>query len=198
MDYKFLFLEKMRLSEENEYMLLRKPFYFMRHGESEHNAKGIAAGGQTDSALTLKGIQQASSIKKTLLEKPIGNVFASPMQRAHHTAKHASGRDPIIVEALREWNLGNLEGQPFDEFLAFVKSIDPDQEIPQGETLRAFFQRSLKAINAILDEHEQPLIVAHGGTYAAILHAIGEDHYDISNGQCVEFRYEDTWIYEML
>ena len=44
-------------------MLEKKSFYFVRHGQSEHNQRGLVAGGKTDSPLTEKGIAQALDLK---------------------------------------------------------------------------------------------------------------------------------------
>ena len=69
--------------------LKKKSFYFVRHGESEHNQRGLVAGGKTDSPLTEKGIAQALDLKDKILAVGIEHLISSPMVRAKKTAEIA-------------------------------------------------------------------------------------------------------------
>ena len=92
-------------------MLTEKSFYFARHGESEHNARGICAGGKSDSPLSAKGIVQAHCLKNKLFALGIDYVISSPMIRAKMTAEIAGGRPLLIDENLREIDLGECAVQ---------------------------------------------------------------------------------------
>lgn len=70
-------------------MLDKKTFYFVRHGESEHNRRGVIAGSQTDSPLTEKGSKQGLGLKDKLLAVGIKHVVSSPMLRAKSTSELA-------------------------------------------------------------------------------------------------------------
>lgn len=174
-------------------MLIQKSFYFVRHGETEHNAAGIAAGGMTDTPLNNKGIHQASLLRDKLMDKKFGRIFSSPMKRAHETAFLATGQKPHVSVDLREWEFGDLERSSIESFLKHSNNLPFQECLPNGESKEIFFNRSIKALNSILKEHENPLVVAHGGTYWAIAHTIGVPNNDIENSECIYFEYERSW-----
>ena len=66
--------------------------YFIRHGESEANARRTFSGQKDDSLLTEKGRQQALDEGKKIKEMDIkiDLVFSSPLKRAFETAKIVS------------------------------------------------------------------------------------------------------------
>ena len=173
-------------------MLIQKSFHFMRHGETIHNAQKLCAGGVTDSPLTSTGIEQATSLRKHLGKKKFGAIFASPLKRAVDTAFLATGKKPTISVNLREWDLGDFEETPADAFLSHIRTLPFQNPLPKGESRENFFNRSLIALNDILKNYENPLIVAHGGTYWAILHAFQLDYQHIDNATCLYFEWKDS------
>ena len=173
-------------------MLIRKSFHFIRHGETIHNAQDICAGGQTDSPLSPIGMEQATSLREHLEDKKFDAIFASPLKRAVETAFHATGQTPEILEDLREWKLGDFEETPVDPFLTHIKTLPHHIPLPKGESREEFFNRSLTALNTILKKHNNPLIVAHGGTYWAILHAFQLPNQHIKNATCLHFEWQES------
>lgn len=89
-------------------MLEKKSFYLVRHGESEHNHRGIIAGGKIDSPLSKKGITQALGLKDKILSIGIEHVVSSPLLRARKTAELAWEGPLNIDENLREFELGMI------------------------------------------------------------------------------------------
>ena len=59
---------------------MKKRLYFIRHGQTEFNTRGIAQG-RVNSNLTQKGMNQALALKKYIEEKQIeyDKVFVSPL-----------------------------------------------------------------------------------------------------------------------
>lgn len=154
-------------------MLPPKPFYMIRHGQTEHNVIDIAAGGQTDSALTELGRQQAQEIAPYLVHLEIkpSKIFHSSMQRARDTAMYLNKHLALEMEEvhdLREHEIGDWELRPWDEVGGlFAKDAMP----PNGETGAQFAARVQRAITYCLDqtEHEgPPLLVCHGGLFFAL------------------------------
>jgi broad specificity phosphatase PhoE len=88
--------------------------YLLRHGETFWNADGNRYCGATDIGLTEKGISQAHVAAGLLKDIHFDAVYTSPLQRAHNTAKIASGDYPsIIVEKrLTEAALVNGKAKP--------------------------------------------------------------------------------------
>ena len=62
--------------------------YFVRHGETESNVRGVFAGQKDDSILTPKGRDQALTTAKEIKNKDIkiDRVICSPLKRTVETA----------------------------------------------------------------------------------------------------------------
>lgn len=153
-------------------MLPQKPFYLIRHGQSEANAAQIAAGGDIDSPLTELGKQQAQSLTNVIkfLHPVPGQIYHSHMQRARDTAFIINETYNLQMNAhpdIYEHRMGEWEGKTWDEVHPQLeKKIDP----PGGETIAEFADRIKLSFTEIIEKEDKPpLIVAHGG----IFHAIG-------------------------
>jgi probable phosphoglycerate mutase len=152
-------------------MLEKKSFYFVRHGESEHNQRGLVAGGKTDSPLTEKGIAQALGLKEKLLAVGIEHVISSPMLRAKKTSELAWTGTLDIDENLREFELGIFEGIEDKGVTEYVIDLTYDVPVPDGESKKEFVQRITSSINKWLNTYERPLLfVAHGFIWGILLH----------------------------
>lgn len=152
-------------------MLPAKPFYLLRHGESEANAAQIAAGGGLDSPLNDVGIEQAESLASVvdMLEIKPDVIHHSTMQRAKVTAQivnKALSLPFIEQHELREHELGDWESKPWDQVLPQLERHVPP---PNGETRQQFAQRIQSIFTDILDETEgMPMMVCHGGVFHAL------------------------------
>lgn len=174
-------------------MLTKKSFYFIRHGQTDYNNRSICAGGKTDIPLNETGILQAKDLQKTLNVINYTNVFSSPMKRSIQTAKLATHISPEISSNLREWELGIFEGATTQIFFEHIKNLSLKQALPMGESKQAFIERSTKAINKILINHDCPLIFAHGGTYWAILQTLNIPGHHVENAKLIQFNYNNDW-----
>jgi probable phosphoglycerate mutase len=142
--------------------LFARPFYFMRHGESEANLADTIAG-SLDVALTELGHRQASAAAALL--KPVGitAIYSSALKRAHDTAAHvgvALDLPVITIAELAERSWGELEGQPRSGRMH--GSTPPGAETPQE-----YMQRVLQGL-AKIDARGLPLIVAHSGVFRVL------------------------------
>ncbi|WP_338560938.1 2,3-diphosphoglycerate-dependent phosphoglycerate mutase GpmB [Erwinia sp. E_sp_B04_7] len=147
--------------------------YLVRHGETLWNAARRIQG-QSDSALTKKGEQQAHQVGERVKHLGITHVIASDLGRTQRTAEiiaDACGCRVKLDPRLRELNMGVLEQRPLDELTAEEESwrktlVDGTENgrIPQGESMTEMAERMHKALNACLDlpEGSRPLIVSHG------------------------------------
>jgi len=82
--------------------------YFLRHAESVNNARGVDNGWE-DTALTLKGEQQAMEAGQCLKHKgvKVDVIFTSVLQRAVKTAEIASmiSNNAFAVPVVKSWRL---------------------------------------------------------------------------------------------
>ena len=147
--------------------LTPRAFWFLRHGETDWNAKNLSQG-NVDIPLNEVGIAQAKTAASLLRNRGIRSVVSSPLSRAHDTARAVAAvidRPVSLDEELRETSFGVQEGQPMsDWFAAWVEgTATPDGAEPFTD-LRA---RAVRAINRAQENESPLLIVAHGALFRA-------------------------------
>ncbi|MDR3548093.1 MAG: class I tRNA ligase family protein [Candidatus Pacebacteria bacterium] len=118
-------------------------YFVMRHGEAEHNVKGITSSSVDDDfGLTETGRKQAEAQAEKLKGASITHIYASPFRRARETAEIIAdalglSRDSIVYDdTLREVDFGDLNGKPFEEFIAYETAHMPTyaDKLPNGES----------------------------------------------------------------
>jgi broad specificity phosphatase PhoE len=176
--------------------LTQMTLYLVRHGESISNSKNIFIGRSVDPALTVKGIQQATSLAKSLKQKDIKAVFSSTLLRASQTAQIVADDIKLPVtysEDLIEVGLGVLDGHDinnpaylsvYENLVSNWQSGYPFVKIPEGESLqdvKARLERFLQA--SIFSNHfDGPvLIVGHAILWMCFIWAFCDNHPDRIN-----------------
>ena len=94
--------------------LTRRPFYFMRHGETDWNRLRVMQG-HVDRPLTEVGLAQAAQVAPCVAKEPIATICYSPLSRAHRTAEilNEGLKRPLVpLENLKECAFGIYEGAP--------------------------------------------------------------------------------------
>ncbi|HEV7391536.1 MAG TPA: histidine phosphatase family protein [Burkholderiales bacterium] len=146
--------------------MFTKPFYYLRHGQTETNAHRLVAG-SLDVDLTPLGREQALAAAKALAREPITQIYSSPLKRARHTAEPIAKalNVPIaIIAEIAERNWGDLEGKPRGSRRKGV--------MPSGaETTEAFSDRVLAGFCTI--DADVPLVVAHSGVFRVLCRTLG-------------------------
>ena len=132
-------------------------FYFLRHGQTEHNRQRICQG-QTDIPLNKTGVKQAEVAAAALRDAKPVTITASDLMRVRQTAKPIAdqlGLGIAIDIGLRERGFGIFEDRPIEGQLW---SFDH----PSVESIEAFVDRSLSAFDTALTV-DDALVVSHGG-----------------------------------
>lgn len=175
--------------------LLAGPFAFLRHGETEHNRLRLIAG-SLDVPLNATGLAQAHAAAEKLRSSAIDAIWASPLQRAHDTARCVAtvlGLEITLVAELAERNWGMLEGKPRGQRIR--------GETPAGaESLEEFRDRVLLGFGRIRPSR-LPLIVAHSGIYRVLGDWLGLPAQDapVANSLPLQLhRIDGRWISEAL
>lgn len=148
-------------------------FWFLRHGETDWNARHLSQG-NVDIPLNERGLAQARGAASLLRNRGIVSIVHSPLGRARDTAAivaEALGLDMEPDDDLREAGFGVNEGQPMGEwFAAWVE----ERFTPEGgEAFGALRTRAVGAVNRALDRPPAVLVVAHGALWRAIRGALG-------------------------
>lgn len=158
--------------------------FFARHGESQANILHEISNRGLKHPLTQKGRQQASLLARTLQGQSISRIYSSPVLRAIETtvilANHL-GVEYEVTEALREYDLGDLEGRSDEKvwelwqelFDNWTKRQLWEKRAPGGENFHEVQGRFVPFIKSLLQRHQDTdtnlLCVGHGGLYWVML-----------------------------
>ncbi|MBM7636361.1 histidine phosphatase family protein [Streptococcus saliviloxodontae] len=156
--------------------------YFVRHGKTEWNVEGRFQGAGGDSPLLEESKQDLKELGHYLADTDFDCVFSSDLTRARKTAQlimeeNHFPKQLIYTEALREWQLGNLEGQKID----IMSSIYPKQMDAfrnnlalfkgnqfNAETVYQTTKRVLDLVQCLKNKpFEKVLFVGHGANLTA-------------------------------
>jgi uncharacterized phosphatase len=164
--------------------LAPRPFWYLRHGETDWNAKGLSQG-RSDIALNATGIAQAGRAAGIMAEhwadhSPVARIVSSPLIRAHRTAEIVAEtlaeRDgvhlPISTDpGLMEVCFGVQEGQPMGEW---YDSWIAGSYTPEGaEVFQDLVSRAVAAVDRATAGEGTVLIVCHGAMFRALRMAMG-------------------------
>lgn len=168
--------------------------YLVRHGQTELNVQNILQGWH-DSPLTARGREQALATRAAFEDRGVtfDHVYSSPLGRAQRTAELIVGEgQPIeLVDDLREWHLGSLEGtsnremppQPWGDYpVAFG-----------GESEAQLRVRMVAALARIMarPRHDRVLAVSHGSACQEFLEYVIGGGEQPDNGAVLHFDYCD-------
>jgi len=129
-------------------------FYFIRHGQTEHNAKHIISGQSIP--LNHKGREEAKYLAKIIKEQGItfDEIISSPLKRAFETAQIATKSENIIIdENFKEMffgsknegiSLSEFKKQVFNPKLKYSSPSGTIYFIRNGEELRKYHQDTNK------------------------------------------------------
>ncbi len=155
----------------------------IRHGQSTTNELGLLVG-RADPPLTELGREQARRLAPHL--GTVREVWSSPLQRAHSTARLAvPGLEPLVKDSFIEVDYGSLDGRRLDsitddQWRRFEGGHD--QPLLDGESLRDVDARVYAELDALFadpaswlhHEEEHLVIVSHVSPIkAAVTWALG-------------------------
>jgi len=153
--------------------LTARAFWFLRHGETDWNAKNWSQG-SVDIPLNSVGLAQARGAADLLRRRGIASLVASPLMRARVTAEIVAaeiGRTVELDDDLREVAFGIEEGKPMTAWFAdwIAGAFTPEG----AETFAALRTRAGAAINRALARPAPVLVVAHGALFRAVRAEMG-------------------------
>ncbi len=164
----------------------------VRHGQTSANIDGVWHG-STNSPLTEHGHGQAAAAAAFIEanHKPVGTVYASPLDRAHHTAEKIADRlglTPELDPGLVEYDLGDWEGMSFEVLYEEKKLFhnmksDPDYRPHGGESPKQVGDRLVASLRRIADRHpgERVIVVSHGGALSIAFGLLLDNDYSSWN-----------------
>lgn len=157
--------------------------YLVRHGQSEGNARRLIFG-RNDYPLTPLGREQARRAAEKLREVSFTRCCASDLIRAWDTALicvEGRGIRPEKCPALREMDMGELEGLTFEEAVAgygaawraWIEDNWYRNTLPTAERGADMERRVAGCVDAIIRRGEDTLIAAHNGSLMLLMKHLG-------------------------
>ena len=143
----------------------------VRHGQTKWNSEGRVQG-RTDIPLNARGMAQAEAVGEWLSGRKIDAVYASPLMRAHDTAKAIADRQGVCVKLLGEMieiDFGLWEGKTsrelskeFPEFwVDWSWHLDEEKSaMMRAESAYSILARAKRAVSAVMEENAADATVA--------------------------------------
>lgn len=161
--------------------------YFVRHGRTEWNEEGRIQGANGDSPLLESSIQQLEALGRHLSQTHFDAAYSSDLPRAVHTAQILlkQNQHPTSLQetpALREWQLGRLEGGKIVELKALypeeMKAFRHDlsqfhHDLFDAESVSDTTKRTCDFVKSLKGkELDTVLIVGHGANLTASIRTL--------------------------
>ena len=159
-------------------MIPKRPFYFLRHGQTDWNLQGRYQG-HSDIPLNANGIAQAHAAAECLACVRIDRIVASPLIRAVATAAIVAEKlqKPIHIDrGLVERNFGSFNGLVIHEVKAQhgLRSDQSSRDIlpPDADPFFEIFDRIPPVVAKWMTTHADELLlfIGHSGVFDALHH----------------------------
>ncbi len=154
--------------------MLGKELYIIRHGQTDHNARGIVQGKGVDLPLNETGRKQSYAFFKAYRHIPFDVIYTSTLKRAQESIEpfKALGIKHEIYSELDEISWGDLEGtiSTYESDLLFQTLLMKwrsgeihEKPSPTGESPYELQQRQKKFMDMLLlTPYKKILIATHG------------------------------------
>jgi len=185
-------------------MQVLRELYIIRHGQTDHNAKGIVQGKGVNLPLNNLGRTQAQQFFDTYKDVPFDGLFASSLLRAQQSIELFRNTNvPFeICSDLDEISWGKMEGQintsendtNFQQMLKDWSNGKIHEKFLDGESPFELQQRQMKFIQQFLNSsHKKVLIATHGRFIRAFMCTLTGT--DLS--QMESFHHQNLCLYKV-
>lgn len=144
-------------------MIPKREFYFVRHGQTDHNVSKENANEDhpTDIPLNQKGKDQAEEIEPIVARLPVKAVCVSGMKRAQETKNIIASRLQVSHHEVSD--LGECSAGIWEE----MTSLGMYSPLPDDGPALIFIHQVRRGLCQALSFPGPCLIVAHGGVHWA-------------------------------
>ena len=160
-------------------------FYFVRHGQTDHNISpaNLKTDQPSDIPLNETGRAQAAEIEPIIASLPIQTICASPMRRVQETKKLIAPKLHVPHHEIPD--LGECSAAIWRE----MASQGMYSSVPKEGKVREFMDRVLKGVNQALALPGPALIVAHGGVHWALCCLLEIEEHPWAIANCVPVHF---------
>lgn len=159
-----------------------KTIYYVRHGTSVSNQKGVTSGSEDDTKLAEIGKEQAKIAGQKLTGKGIDLIVCSPMKRAVETAQIIAkeiGFDVNKIQTSRffiERSVGVYSGRPHNEYRNAIISGKLSDSV---ETTEQMVERMRKGLDWLSQLDGTNIVVVAHSAMSRTFRVIHDDlHHD--------------------
>lgn len=182
---------------------MKKTFYFIRHGQTDLNLRGIVQGRGVNSPLNENGFRQAQAFFDAYRDVPFDKIYTSTLLRTKQTVVPFLdlGIPMEEIEGLDEISWGIYEGKEqdegtmtgFEKVIASWRNNELDLSIEDGESPNQLVIRQKEAISYMLSQsgEETVLVCMHGRAMRILLCHLT----DFPLCQMDEFPHTNTALY---
>lgn len=182
---------------------MKKTFYFIRHGQTDLNLKGIVQGRGVNTPLNTNGLKQAKAFFEHYKNIPFDKIYTSTLLRTHQTVAPfvQLGIPYEELEGLDEISWGIYEGKEqnesimkgFETVIGRWRNNDLDHCIENGESPNELVARQKEAITHMLQQKDEEtvLVCMHGRALRILLCHLT----DIPVCQMDDFPHTNTALY---
>ncbi|MBO4330595.1 MAG: histidine phosphatase family protein [Oscillospiraceae bacterium] len=151
--------------------------YLIRHGRTEASEKRLYCG-STDLPLSPSGAEEIKRLAAEGIYPDMSGcaVYTSGMRRADETLALITGAaDRAVIPELREMDFGAFEMHSYDElkenadYIAWISGDNEKNVCPGGESGEGMTLRVKSALDRLLRDGRDALVVSHGGPTAAMM-----------------------------
>ncbi|MCR4610761.1 MAG: histidine phosphatase family protein [Lachnospiraceae bacterium] len=196
--------------------------YFVRHAQTDSNAKGVLAGCETDAKLTEEGKKQAKTTGESLADISFDTTFTSELSRTQDTANIILNEnknkkpDITINPLLNDVNWGEAAGLTPKEVAAKYPNFSEDNYLgtindgnftsPIGASTKyskvSDYDKAIEKVVEKTPDKGTALVVGHSSfVWALMAHFPDEisDGYNLSNASVTIFEVNDgKWTLKQL
>lgn len=182
---------------------MKKTFYFIRHGQTDLNLRGIVQGRGVNSPLNENGFKQAQAFFEAYKHVPFDKIYTSTLLRTKQTVEPfvQLGIPTEELVGLDEISWGIYEGQEqnedimrgFDDLVRAWRNNELDAAVERGESPNALIMRQKEAIAYMLNQADEKtvLVCMHGRALRILLCHLTE----ISACKMDDFPHTNTALY---
>ena len=182
---------------------MKREFFFIRHGETDYNRKGIVQGSGVDSTINEKGQRQARAFYNHYKNHSFDHIICSGLRRTYETVLPFIEGQSISYERtslINEISWGIHEGKKgTDEMIhSYRKMVEQwakgnfDASLPEAESARQLSDRLGRFLDYLANlPFKRILICTHGRSLRCLLCLMKNQHLR----EMESYRHHNTGLF---
>jgi probable phosphoglycerate mutase len=182
---------------------MKREFFFIRHGETDYNRRGIVQGSGVDSAINELGRRQAQAFYDHYKNYSFDHIICSSLRRTYETVQPFIEGQSISYERtslINEISWGIHEGQKGSEemILRYREMVGEwaqgnfDASLPEAESARQLSERLGRFLEYLVTlPFRRILICTHGRSLRCLLCLMKEQHLR----EMESYRHHNTGLF---